>query len=449
MKETVLMKKVVMVIERALLAATMAVGASQGDNDAITLTPSGFASLREGQVVKGEHETVKSAAALADVDFVWIQGMDIGFNVEAKYSGIPVVGNLGMEMLVCNDNSPYTQDFGQSRRLNFYPYLSRADILYTKGDQDNPGLYINAGYFPFKYNNESRNLGEYLFRSGTYPQYLVTNFDFPMTRLMGVRMGGPLWGTFNWDVLLTTNVEWTAIGDPNLSALLSWKPAPLFELGLGGSWCSFLSALGVNQDKTSPMEEGNNYVYNGKMYYYTFAGHKVMGRMTFDFKQLFPGIDVFGQHDLKLYSEAAILGVVNYPMSVDGYTQYDTLWQRIPVMAGFNVPTLKFLDILSMEVEWFGSPYPNSQNSIRFDNQPVPLSSQAGEKVPYYLNNHGDDWKWSIYGRKTFMNNLNITVQAARDHFHWFRLDYKTEDAKDALRKDDEWYYTVKFGFTF
>ena len=57
------MKKVVMVIERALLAATMAVGASQGDNGAITLTPSGFASLREGQVVKGEYETVKSAAS--------------------------------------------------------------------------------------------------------------------------------------------------------------------------------------------------------------------------------------------------------------------------------------------------------------------------------------------------------------------------------------------------
>jgi hypothetical protein len=444
------MRKIFIGIERfVLVAAVITVGASYGENSATTLTPTGFVSLREGQVVKGEHETVKSSAANADVDNVWIQGMDVGFNVEAKYSGLPVTGNLGMEILVCNDNSPYAQDFGQSRRLNFYPYLSRADLLYTVGDEENPRLAINAGYFPFKYNSEVRNLGEYLFRSGTYPQYLITNFDFPMARLMGVRAGGSLLGSLNWDVLLTTNVEWTAIGDPNLSALLSWKPTPLFELGLGGSWCSFLSSFGINQDKTSPMEEGNNYIYDSLMYYYTFAGHKAMGRMTLDLKHLLPGRDLLGEHDLKLYSEAAVLGVVNYPMSVDGYTQYDTLWQRIPVMAGFNLPTFKFMDILNLEVEWFGNPYPNSQNSIRFDNQPVPLSSQAGEKDPYYLNNHGDDWKWSVYGRKTFMNNFNITVQAARDHFHWFRLDYKGEDAKDALRKNDQWYYTFKFGYIF
>jgi hypothetical protein len=444
------MRKISMVIGRIVFAAVMAVGASYGENSGITLTPSGFAGLREGQVVKGEYETVKSAASAPEpgavLDFIWIQGMDIGFNVEAKYSGLPITGNLGMEMLVCNDNYPYAQDFGQSRRLFFYPYLSRADLLYIKGDQENPRLIINAGYFPFKYNNESRNLGEYLFRSGTYPQYLITNFDFPMTRLMGVRVGGPLGGSLNWDVLLTTNVEWTAIGDPNLSALLSWKPISLFELGLGASWCSIWS---VNWDNTTPMVEGNDYIYDSTRYYYTFAGQKAMGRLTLDLKQLFPGSTIFGTHDLKLYSEAAILGLINYPMSVDSMTQYDTLWQRIPVMVGFNLPTFKLIDILSLEVEWFGNPYTNSLNSIRFENQPVPLSSQAGEKDKLYLDNHGDDWKWSAYGRKTFMNNFNITVQAARDHFHWSRLDYKTEDAKDALRKNDEWYYTLKFGFTF
>jgi hypothetical protein len=427
------------------VAIFIACGISYGEN--VTLVPTGFVALREGQVVKGEKE---SGFQQARADLVWVQEMNVGFNVLAKFNDLPLTGNLGMEIKVCNDNIVYSGDFGQSRRLNFYPYLSRADLIYTMGDKENPSLTIDAGYFPFKYNSEVRNLGEYLFRSGTYPQYLITNFDFPMTRLMGLRVSGSLWESVKWDVLATTNIEWTAIGDLNLSGLLSWKPLPLFELGLGASWCSILS---VNRDNTTPTAQGSVYVSTVEgdtmRYYYTFAGQKAMARFTLDLLQLFPGNDLFGKQDLKLYSEAAILGLVNYPVSFDGYTRYDTLWQRIPVMVGFNVPTFKVLDFLSVEAEWFGNPYPNNLNSIVFDNQPTTLSSFANEKDSSYLNNHGDDFKWSVYGKKTIADHFNVTFQFARDHLRWFRLDYTKQDGKEALRKNNEWYYTVKFGYTF
>ena len=421
----------------------MACGMSYGEDITPTLVPAGFVSLREGQVVKGEKEF---GFTQARADHVWIQEMVVGLNVLAEFNNLPLTGNLGMEIKVCNDNIVYSGDFGQSRRLNFYPYLSRADLIYTMGDKENPSLAIDAGYFPFKYNSEVRNLGEYLFRSGTYPQYLITNFDFPMTRLMGLHVSGSLGRCVNWDVLATTNIEWTAIGDLNLSGLLSWKPSPLFELGLGASWCSILS---VNWDNTTPITEGNVYVSDSMRYYYTFAGQKAMARFTLDLQQLFPGNDLFGKQDLKLYSEAAILGLVNYPVSFDGYTRYDTLWQRIPVMAGFNVPTFKVMDFLSVEAEWFGNPYPNNLNTIMFDNQPTPLSSYGNEKDPANLNNHGDDWKWSVYGKKTFADHFNVTFQCARDHLRWFRLDYTKQDGKEALRKNNEWYYTFKLGYTF
>jgi hypothetical protein len=423
-------------------------GAGFGEDNAVTLVPSGFVALREGQVVKGETESIKDQARS---DHVWVQGMNVGLNVQAKFNSLPATGNLGMEILVCNDNSPYPQDFGQSRRLNFYPYLSRADLTYSLGDKEDPFLVIDAGYFPFKYNKEVRNLGEYLFRSGTYPQYLITNFDFPMTRLMGLHVSGLMGESINWDVLATTNVEWTAIGDLNLTGMLSWKPTPLFELGFGASWCSILS---VNWDNTTPMVEGNDYIAVNSnsdtlKYFYTFAGQKAMGRITLDFQQLFPGNDFFGKEDLKLYSEAAVLGLINYPVSLDGYTRYDTLWQRIPVMVGFNIPTFKFMDIFNVEVEWFGNQYPNSLNSTKLDNQPIPLSSYGNEKSSVYLNNHDDDWKWSVYGKKTFADHFDVTFQFARDHYRWFRLDYTKEDGKEALRKNDEWYYTFKIGYTF
>ena len=436
---------------RIALAATMlSSGRSHGEIVAPSLTPSGFASLRLGQIVKGEPETV--IGRKAESDHVWVQEMNVGLSLESTFKTIPAKGMIGVEIAVNNDWSPYYNDLGQSRRLNFYPFLSRADLLFKIVDRDNISLMLDAGYFPFKYNSSVRNLGEYLFRSGTYPQYLITEIDFPMARLMGLRLDGSLGKTFNFDILLTTNVEWTAIGDFNLSGLFSWKPIPVFEIGLGGSWCSIIS---VDWDKTTPPADGSRYLdqipgtNDTAIYNYTFAGQKVMGRLTLDLKQLFPWKDVFGAEDLKLYTEAAVLGLINYPVSMDGFTRYDTLLQRIPVMVGFNFPTFKLLDVLNVEVEWFGNPYPNNLNPIKFDNQPIPLSSLQNEKTSAYMNLHDDDWKWSVYGKKTFANNLFILGQFARDHIRWYRLDYTKMDGKEALRKNDEWYYTLKFGYVF
>jgi len=412
------------------------------ENSAVTLNPSGFVALKEGQVVRGEPAVLHSESSS---DHCWVQEMFTGFNVQAKFNDVPVTGNLGLEVKIGNDYQVYVKDLGKSRRLNFYPYIARADAAYSWGDEENPSMVLELGYFPFKYDNDVKNLGEYLFRSGAYPQYLTTDFDFPMTRLLGLRLSGHLYEKIKWDLLATTNIEWTAIGDLNVSGLISWKPVPLLEMGLGGSWCSILS---VNWDNTTPMVTGNDYIYDGKRYFYTFAGQKLMGRLTLDPQSLFPN-EVFGKDDFKVYSEAAVLGVINYPVSVDGFTRYDDIKQRIPVMGGFNFPVCKFLDVLSLEVEWFGNPYPNDLNPIVFDNQPTPLSSFQGTKSAVYLDNHDDDLKWSVYGRKTFATHFNVTFQFARDHLRWFRYDYTAMDGMEALRKNQDWYWTCKVGYIF
>ena len=65
--------------------------------------------------------------------------------------------------------------------------------------------------------------------------------------------------------------------------------------------------------------------------HYTFAGTKLMARASFDFKPFFKSFSdrFLGPNDLKIYSEAAILGVKDYP----GY--YSKLRDRIPRMIGF------------------------------------------------------------------------------------------------------------------
>ena len=424
---------------------------SYGEFEMPSLKWGGFASLREGQVVKGQQETVIKGSPKHD--HVWVQELNLGASLEAKFKQIPATGNIALEMSVNNDWSPVPDDVGRSRRLNFYPFLHRADLLFDLIDNGDFNLNLDIGYFPFKYNSSVRNLGEYLFRSGTYPQYLITEVDFPMARLMGLHLGGAISDEFDFDILVTTNIEWTAIGDVNLSGLLSWKPVPLFEVGLGGSWCSIIS---VNMDNTTPKSSVTEYLgvapgtNDTAIYNYTFAGQKLMGRLTLDLKQMLPWNDAFGDEDFKLYSEAAILGLINYPVSRNGNARYDTLWQRIPVMAGFNFPTFKFLDVLSFEVEWFGNPYVNDLNPLKFDNEPTPLSAFQGEdNAEAYKNRHDDDWKWSVYGKKTFAGNFFILAQAASDHIRWYRLDYTQADGKEALRKIDDWYYTFKFGYVF
>jgi hypothetical protein len=68
----------------------------------------------------------------------------------------------------------------------FYPH--DVEGTYSLGDMERPFLTLGFGVFPFKYNPDVRNLGEYLYRTGTYPPTMSNTFDFPLARLTGFRL---------------------------------------------------------------------------------------------------------------------------------------------------------------------------------------------------------------------------------------------------------------------
>ena len=73
--------------------------------------------------------------------------------------------------------------------------LKEAQGIYTFGDDPkNPPLQIALGYFPFKYNPQATNMGEYLFsyRTGSYPPYIINDFDNCKARLLGLRVSSAL-----------------------------------------------------------------------------------------------------------------------------------------------------------------------------------------------------------------------------------------------------------------
>jgi hypothetical protein len=172
-----------------------------------------------------------------------------------------------------------------------------------------------------------------------------------------------------------------------------------------------------------------------------------MVRASVDLKFLVP-LDIFGSEDLRLYSEAAILGVKNYPASRNNPYGYDTLRYKIPVVLGFTVPAFKLLDVVALEAEWYGGRYPDSYYKVFIKGLPLPGSRQTTGTPRDYIN---DNWKWSIYVKRSFLDRCSIMAQAARDHTRWetspsLAMNF---DREEALNKPEHWYWTVKALFRF
>ena len=364
-----------------------------------------------------------------------------------------------------------------------------------------------AGYFPYKYNGNVRNLGEYLFRSTAYPQTLSTEFDFPKVRLLGAYARTTIFDQLNCDLVVASNQEYMAIHDVNAAVLGSWNFRNIFEIGAGICFGSILSA---DSNFTSPKNNSSAYIdtVNGKpdTQYYTFAGTKLMARLSFDPKRLITS-DGFGgffsEQDLKIYTEAAMLGTKSYPRAFNSPIWYMSRLERIPVLFGLTWPTHPLLfylspvvpmalsytldpyhaissadeirliavggaglivgpgiwylekilakklrfDELNVEAEWWGNRYPNSQQGIVIDGLPIPFAS--GTSVIDSMKYKGDNWKWSIYGKRTFADHYQLILQAASDHMRTFALEWSRQDWEESLRSPSNWYYVVKLGVLF
>jgi hypothetical protein len=456
----------------AVAGCLVVAGVTFGDGVTPQMVPSGYASFGLGQIVNGTSDQPGGIGFLSgitnpEVNHVLLQRMFVGFNLETKFAPLPIQTNLGVEMEVFNETPFTSSDNGLFERLFDFTYLTRADFIYSPCKEFN----LDFGYFPFKYNPDARNLGEYLFRTGTYPQYIQTNFDFPMARLTGLCMNGTPTDGLTWDVLLTMNTEYSTMGDLNLTGIFAYKPVKLIEVGGGVSFCSLISA---SSDRTQPTYNSGAVGENADDEYnpvitatatghdtsystYTFAGTKLMGRISIDPKQLLPdeAKRLFGDADCKIYGEATVLGVKDYPVSIDGATDYSDRWKRTPVMFGFNFPTFKLLDVLSIEGEYFGSDYPDDMTSLVVNGVPVPLRSGVTESgsTSLYADSASGHWKWSVYAKKTFVGHFNIVAQVARDHYRYeFGGDYASEATYGmlaALTKPGDFYYIAKVGYDF
>jgi hypothetical protein len=352
--------------------------------------------------------------------------------------------SVGAEIKMFNE-FPRLMNFGATKRLYYYPSLTQAYIQHSLGNADYSYLQISFGYFPFKYDEYARNLGEYLFRTGTYPQYVKTDFGFSYARLAGLHLSGKQFGNLKEDLIVYMNTEWICVGDINLAALVSYTAANFLDIGCGVSFNSLISA---DENTTTPKTAQNAYVNGEETSYYTFRGSKVMARVALDFKKIIPS-PIWGAADLKLYGEATILGLEDYPVGGENnLVRYDRILRRMPVMVGFNIPTFHLFDTCAIEGEWFGTIYPNDMERAIKQGEPIPFTS--GSTREELVKNYQDNKvKWSIYATRQFAKHYSVTLLAASDHMRAFAVDWERQDFQEILRKPDQWYWTIKFGFSF
>jgi hypothetical protein len=343
--------------------------------------------------------------------------------------------------------------------------MANAEIAYAFGEKvDNFHGEMGVGLFPFKYNPEARNLGEYLFsRTGTYPGFINTTFDWTASRLTGLRFSSELFNFWKNDLILSTEMELYPFYDLTFSWVTDLPLGKILDLGGGISFCRFLPANpGLTTPEYSANHPGNKAEYNyyldgGDTVYYTFKGIKTMGRATLDPKAILglvpgEGLLSWGKEDGKIFGEAAILGLANQgPV-------YNNILQRMPIMFGCNIPTFNLFDVLAFQSEWYGSPYPNSdENQIEFVSEGLPLPTKgkgyASSKSPYTVadTTNGrpnfytkDNWKWSIYGRRWIGKHIAIVAQAARDHWRATTPFSGKRDYEEALSTPKHWYWALK-----
>jgi hypothetical protein len=412
---------------------------------------SGYASFQAGEVEKGY-------GIVGNLDHYWLEEGLAGLMADAAINDhFRVLAAIEGEMDFSFSVAAGTVDMN---RPTMFPRtnltIKHAEGIYSFGDPELPFLQLEGGLFPYKYNPDARNLGEYLFRSFTYPQCLLNVFDRPYADLAGLRIGNQIGTIFHEDLLLTSEIHNYPLMDFSLSYVATLNIAKFLEVGAG---IDFDRLFPVHGNETTP--KGYNspgtfddeyYTASGDSGYYSFSGTKVMGRLSFDPKVFLPE-GVFSKEDLKIYSELSILGLKNYDVDTTRSKAYFTnLSQRMPIMVGFNFPVygpvlksalgFKLLDLLAIELEYWQNPYPNSYRATYDDYVPLPYAT-AGVT--------NDNLKWSFYAKRDWGNNFSAIIQVAHDHLipESFSYVQGNSDRTDVLLSHGDWWWVAKTQFNF
>jgi hypothetical protein len=450
----------------------------------LVIKPHAYGHFEAGQIVNGSLRNNIldiNGGSLSNfkIDHVWTEDAAIWAGFEAIYrENYKMVLEFGTKLYFSYPQEGTTNRYTKNNRQDVF--LEKAYSQYKIGNENSPWFLWQAGYFNFKYNPDVRNLGEYMFRTGTYPVYFDMGFDYPMARLLGFHLQSNLPIGLKMDGLFVSATVYPTM-NWSLAFLASYDVARLhfIEIGAGVDAAHLFDVytghafpVRMGGDPTEPHGSLNDaYIdANGDTAYYTFRGSKVMARVSLDPKA-FVKSSVFGENDLKIYAEADIIGIKSYPDSaikVGGNLvpddsgrptfpkvapSYNKWWEKMPVAMGINFPTFKTLDILNFEMEWFGAKYYNDASGFfNQGNKPLPYNpwGYVRQQDSTVILPVKSEWKWSVFVKKSFFNgHFALVGQVGRDHMRLQTAAYDNELYNELLIEPKDWWWVLKTCWSF
>lgn len=418
------------------------------------VTCNGGASFGYGELVHS------SDTSQLDYSGNRIQNVTAQFSLRAGFAENLSI-TAGMGIVERHYLSGKISDKGGRTPFVWSPFVTDASLEYAPWENGGNRLEVTAGYFPYTYNPDNKDLGLYLLRGPVYPGVLVSGYDSkytqPIANTMGVRVRMAT-GPFEQNLILGSEIENYPLFDISPAYIASVKIGAALRIAAG---VNFYHLIPIDRRLTSPDTFNSNDLpdpFNGdpnsrtQIYvdtaahdttFLSFAGTKVMASASFDAKAFLPDAG-FGADDLKLYAEVAVIGL---DQSKAYKAIYGSLAHRMPVMVGFNFPVFGYLDHLSFEAEWYGSKVKDDLGRLQATTanfqSPLPVVNSAG------LNLRRDDWKWCLHAAKTF-GPLQITLQAADDHSRsGGTLTSPGSEWETYFVTPKDWYWLARVGFFF
>lgn len=305
--------------------------------------------------------------------------------------------------------------------------------LAWKSGPDAPGAQTaRVGLYDFKYNPDSRNLGEYLLRSEAYPTVLESSQGKDLladshNRILGVEYGRSEAAVFRHKALLYAEMYSQPVYDLNLAYIATFGTEKA-HVGFGAAWARFVKLS----------EEDSNTVMPPDRYEYIESSGLTTEALKFSLRGRAELISLPRHGEsLVLYGEVALLGIKSDTL------YYEDITERMPVMVGMLLPTGGLLTSLAVEFEYFKNPYGDKRYEVRYAPTPLPALDDYSE-IPNYTK---DDWRWSVQAHKALNKWLDVKVRVASDHLRLRSWDGDYGTTAPMTRTSGDWYVLARVEF--
>jgi hypothetical protein len=253
-------------------------GPSYGEDPKVERKPLNIGGAAEfGPVVRGLYDASRGAKGAEEKRGEWVDHFLAYFNHEVVVEDrLHITAGLGGVFQFRKPEKPGL-GFPSDQRKAFFIGPSKTEAVYHFGELEKPWLKLGIGMFPYKYNPEAANLGEYLFRSSAYPTFVRTG-GYLVVNSAGAQLQGFKAnfqkGNFKADLFLVTETTLAPLYDWSLGGVLEYSMGDgLFTIGGG---VNFQHLLQVRPSRSALKTDVNSYFtynnveYTGSTEYYSF-----------------------------------------------------------------------------------------------------------------------------------------------------------------------------------